>query len=189
MEISVVPSIAVRQHRLRVYGMDQREVEREIPLTPCRTSLTQPTKIKVVGTFHVPSTQNPGKSSTADGTTERACYIPQNAAKEPSGQKKTAEDEPRRSNFCCFEQNLDKKPSALAEQRDYEGDFVEVFLAAFFLATFFLVAAFLGAAAFLAAAFLATFFFVAPAFFLATDTSSEMRKLWLPQYSIIRSSR
>jgi hypothetical protein len=108
---------------------------------------------------------------------------------EPSGQKKTAEDEPRRSNFCCFEQNLDKKPSALAEQRDYEGDFVEVFLAAFFLATFFLVAAFLGAAAFLAAAFLATFFFVAPAFFLATDTSSEMRKLWLPQYSIIRSSR
>jgi hypothetical protein len=24
---------------------------------------------------------------------------------------------------------------------------------------------------------------------LATDTSSEMRKLWLPQYSIIRSSR
>ena len=52
---------------------------------------------------------------------------------------------------------------------------MEVFLAAFFLATFFLVAAFLGAAAFLAAFFLATFFFVAPAFFLATDTSSEMR--------------
>lgn len=51
---------------------------------------------------------------------------------------------------------------------------MEVFLAAFFLATFFLVAAFLGAAAFLAAFFLATFFFVAPAFFLATDTSSEM---------------
>ena len=127
--------------------------------------------------------------STADGTTERACYFLHDAANETSGQKKTAEDEPRRSNFCCFEQNLDKKPSALAEQRDYEGDFVEVFLAAFFLATFFLVAAFLGAAAFLAAAFLATFFFVAPAFFLATDTSSEMRKLWLPQYSIIRSSR
>ena len=66
------------------------------------------------------------------------------------------------------------EPSALAEQRNYEGDFVEVFLAAFFLATFFLVAAFLGAAVFLAA-FLATFFFVAPAFFLATDTSSEKR--------------
>lgn len=58
----------------------------------------------------------------------------------------------------------------------YEGDLVEVFLAAaFFFATFFLVAAFLGAAAFLAAFFLATFFFVAPAFFLATDTSSENR--------------
>ena len=66
------------------------------------------------------------------------------------------------------------KPNALAEQRNYDGDFVEVFLAAFFLATFFLVAAFLGAAVFLAA-FLATFFFVAPAFFLATDTSSEKR--------------
>jgi hypothetical protein len=74
----------------------------------------------------------------------------------------------RRFQFCCFEQILDKKPSALAEQRNYEGDFVEVFLAAFFLATF---------------------FFVAPAFFLATDTSSEMRKLWLPQVTIIRSSR
>ena len=80
----------------------------------------------------------------------------------------------RRSWFCCFEQIIDKKPNALAEQRNYEGDFVEVFLAAFFLATFFLVAAFLGAAVFLAA-FLATFFFVAPAFFLATDTSSEKR--------------
>ena len=157
----------------------------------------------------MPFTWYPGKSSIANGTAERACYfcrlcerhggaclllaaecyLLRNAAKEPSGQKKSAEGEPRRSNFCCFEQNLDKKPSALAEQRDYEGDFVEVFLAAFFLATFFLVAAFLGAAAFLAAAFLATFFFVAPAFFLATDTSSEMRKLWLPQYSIIRSSR
>ena len=80
----------------------------------------------------------------------------------------------RRSWFCCFEQIIGMRPSALAEQRNYEGDFVEVFLAAFFLATFFLVAAFLGAAVFLAA-FLATFFFVAPAFFLATDTSSEKR--------------
>lgn len=57
-----------------------------------------------------------------------------------------------------------------------------VFLAAFFLATFFLVAAFFGAAFFLAAFFLATFFlvaafFVAPAFFLATDISSEKRNL------------
>ena len=65
---------------------------------------------------------------------------------------------------------------------DYEGDLVVVFLAAFFLATFFLVAAFFGAAFFLAAFFLATFFlvaafFVAPAFFLATDISSEKRNL------------
>jgi hypothetical protein len=70
---------------------------------------------------------------------------------------------------------IGEKPNALAEQRNYDGDLVEVFLAAFFLATFFL-AAFLGAAVFLAA-FLATFFFVAPAFFLATDISSEKRKL------------
>ena len=43
----------------------------------CRKDLeqTQPTKIKVVGTFHVPSTKNPGKSWTADGTAERACYF------------------------------------------------------------------------------------------------------------------
>ena len=30
-------------------------------------------KVKVVGTFHVPSTWNPGKSLTANGTAERAC--------------------------------------------------------------------------------------------------------------------
>ena len=80
MEISVVPSIAVWQHRLRVYGIDHHEVEREIPLTPCHSSLTQPTKVKGVGTFHVlstwnpkgvgtfdvPSTWNPGKSLTAN---------------------------------------------------------------------------------------------------------------------------
>ena len=36
---------------------------------------TQSTKFKVVGTFHVPSTQNPGKRLTADGTAERACYF------------------------------------------------------------------------------------------------------------------
>ena len=30
------------------------------------------TRNKVVGTFHVPSTRNPGKSSTANGTAERA---------------------------------------------------------------------------------------------------------------------
>ena len=36
---------------------------------------TQPTKVKVVGTFHVPSTWNPGKSLTANGTAERACYF------------------------------------------------------------------------------------------------------------------
>jgi hypothetical protein len=66
MEISVVPSIAVWQHRLRVYGIDHHEVEREIPLTPCHSSLTQPTKVKGVGTFHVLSTWNPGKSLTAN---------------------------------------------------------------------------------------------------------------------------
>ncbi len=37
--------------------------------------LTQPTKVKVVGTFHVPSTWNPCKSLTANGTAERACYF------------------------------------------------------------------------------------------------------------------
>jgi len=31
------------------------------------------TKVKVVGTFHVPSTWNPGKWLTANGTAERAC--------------------------------------------------------------------------------------------------------------------
>ena len=30
---------------------------------------------KVVGTFHVPSTQDLGKSSMANGTAERACYF------------------------------------------------------------------------------------------------------------------
>ncbi|MBM3964741.1 MAG: hypothetical protein FJ308_06685 [Planctomycetes bacterium] len=65
-----------------------------------------------------------------------------------------------------------------------------VFLAAaFFLATFFLVAAFFGAAAFLAAFFLATFFFVAPAFFLATDTSSKKIQTLVVAESPIRSSR
>jgi hypothetical protein len=34
---------------------------------------SQPTKVKVVGTFHVPSTWNPCKSLTANGTVERAC--------------------------------------------------------------------------------------------------------------------
>ena len=34
---------------------------------------SQPTKVKVVGTFHVPSTWNPCKSLTANGTAERAC--------------------------------------------------------------------------------------------------------------------
>jgi hypothetical protein len=29
----------------------------------------------VVGTFHVPSTWNPGNSLTANGTAERACYF------------------------------------------------------------------------------------------------------------------
>jgi hypothetical protein len=32
-------------------------------------------KVKVVGTFHVPSTWNPGKSSTANGTAERAATL------------------------------------------------------------------------------------------------------------------
>lgn len=73
---------------------------------------------------------------------------------------------------------------------DYEGDLVVVFFAAaFFLATFFLVAAFFGAAAFLAAFFLATFFFVAPAFFLATDSSSKKTKNKLSQDRLVRSSR
>jgi hypothetical protein len=35
---------------------------------------SQPTKEKVVGTFHVPSTWNPRKSLTANGMAERACY-------------------------------------------------------------------------------------------------------------------
>jgi hypothetical protein len=37
--------------------------------------LRQPTKVKVVGTFHVPFTWNPGKSLTANGNAERACYF------------------------------------------------------------------------------------------------------------------
>ena len=36
---------------------------------------TQPTKVKVVGTFHVPFTRNHSKCTQADGTTERACYF------------------------------------------------------------------------------------------------------------------
>ena len=50
--------------------------------------MTQPTKVKLVGTFHVPSTivvgtfqvpsaKNPGNSLSADGTAERACYFRQ----------------------------------------------------------------------------------------------------------------
>lgn len=67
--------------------------------------------------------------------------------------------------------------------KNYEADFVVVFLtAAFFLAAFFLVATFLVAtflvAAFLAAFFLATFFFVAvAAFFLATIHPPKKQKL------------
>ena len=69
--------------------------------------------------------------------------------------------------------------------KDYEADFVVVFLtAAFFFATFFLVAAFFGAAlvavlaaAFLATFFFATFFFVAAAFFLATIHPPKKQKL------------
>jgi hypothetical protein len=36
---------------------------------------TQLTKVKVVGTFHVPSTWNPGKSLTANGTAERGLHL------------------------------------------------------------------------------------------------------------------
>ena len=39
------------------------------------TFMTQPTTVKEVGTFHVPSTSNPIKCELADGTSERACYI------------------------------------------------------------------------------------------------------------------
>ena len=39
------------------------------------SGLTQPTKVKGVGTFHVPSTWNLGKSSTANGTAKRACFF------------------------------------------------------------------------------------------------------------------
>jgi len=37
----------------------------------------QPTKIKVVGTFHVPSTNNPSKRRIAAGKAELACYFGQ----------------------------------------------------------------------------------------------------------------
>jgi len=36
---------------------------------------SQTTNFKVVSTFHVPPTWNPGKSSIANGTAERACYF------------------------------------------------------------------------------------------------------------------
>jgi hypothetical protein len=51
--------------------MSERGEERDTPLL--HEPETQPTKVKVVGTFHVPSTWNPGKSLTANGTAERAC--------------------------------------------------------------------------------------------------------------------
>jgi hypothetical protein len=38
-----------------------------------RNLKTQPTKVKVVGTFHVPFTWNRSKSLDGDGTAERAC--------------------------------------------------------------------------------------------------------------------
>ena len=61
--------------------------------------------------------------------------------------------------------------------KNYEADFVVVFLtAAFFLAAFFLVATFL-VAAFLAAFFLATFFVAVAAFFLATIHPPKKQKL------------
>ena len=41
----------------------------------CFTFKTQPKKVKVVGTFHVPFTRNHFKFTPADGTTERACYF------------------------------------------------------------------------------------------------------------------
>jgi len=44
-------------------------------LQSLETISTQPTRVKVVGTFHVPSTQNPGIRLLANGTAERACYF------------------------------------------------------------------------------------------------------------------
>jgi hypothetical protein len=46
-------------------------------------SRTQPTKVKVLGTFYVPSTWNPGKRLTANGTAERAGYFGPQAALTP----------------------------------------------------------------------------------------------------------
>ena len=45
-------------------------------IRPARLKLAaSQTVVKVVGTFHVPSTWNPGKSLTANDTAERACYL------------------------------------------------------------------------------------------------------------------
>jgi hypothetical protein len=46
---------------------------KQIPLA--HAEWTQPTKVKVVGTFHVPFTRSSSKSWMADGTAERACYF------------------------------------------------------------------------------------------------------------------
>ena len=37
--------------------------------------MAQPTKVKIVGTFHVRSTGNRCPFTPADGTTERGCYF------------------------------------------------------------------------------------------------------------------
>lgn len=87
------------------------------------------------------------------------------------------------SGLMDFKQRLCRSRSRSEKSnRNYEADFVVVFLtAAFFLAAFFLVATFLVAtflvAAFLAAFFLATFFVAVAAFFLATIHPPKKQKL------------
>jgi hypothetical protein len=54
-------------------GMDSKS--KSTDTSHALRSSTQPTKVQVVGTFHVPSTWNPRQSLTANGTTERACYL------------------------------------------------------------------------------------------------------------------
>ena len=49
-----------------------REGSKFIRLARLKLAASQ-TVVKVVGTFHVPSTWNAGKSLTANGTAERAC--------------------------------------------------------------------------------------------------------------------
>ncbi len=73
---------------------------------------SQPTKVKVVGTFHVPSTWNPGKCLTANGTSERACtFLTANGTAERACYSLTANGTAERACYFCVKATWFSNPT------------------------------------------------------------------------------